>query len=155
MTLSLLKELKIDDVVLDLEENQYLYNISVNYDIEDLDISALAVDSKDKVEIEKPEKLEVGENKITIKITKEDGTITSYVIMVERKNIDEEQDNDIEILETNIVDKKSVSSLLENNDSSNYLLYVFTFLLCFAMLLIVYKLIVKLRKYIKNNKKNL
>ena len=80
-----LKSLFLSQGKIDFQKDKFLYDISVNYDIQNIEIEAIPNSDKAKVEIEKPEQLVVGENTVKINVTAEDGTVGTYVIVVNRK----------------------------------------------------------------------
>ncbi len=75
--------LSIGSIVFD--KDTITYDINVPYVTEKIEVNALAEDSKAKVEISGNDKLNVGENKITIKVTAEDNTTKEYIVNVTRK----------------------------------------------------------------------
>ena len=66
------------------------YEMHVGMDIESIGISAIPVDESSVVELDMPEKLAEGENKIVIKVTALSGNVKTYTIMVIRKDWQEE-----------------------------------------------------------------
>ena len=64
------------------------YGVTVNKDVEKLDIKAEASSDKSKVEISGNEKLQNGDNIIKITVTAEDGTTRIYTINTNRKGDD-------------------------------------------------------------------
>lgn len=92
------------------------YNVSVLYEVKDLDITAVPEDSKSKVEISGNKELKVGTNKITILVTAEDGSKREYIINVDRKNEDEKLSNNTNISKLTI-DNYNINF---NKDKLNY-----------------------------------
>lgn len=90
---SKLKSLVVDGYKLDpkFDEETFIYNLTVNSDIDTLTINALAYEN-DQVEIMGNEKLELGENEIIIRVTGEDKTTTTYKIIVNKLSLEEEQE---------------------------------------------------------------
>ena len=83
-----LKTLKIDKIDLKFDKEKTSYEEKVEYSINELMVEATAEKEEAKVVIDKPEKLEVGENLIKIKITLEKAE-TVYEIKVTREpNLD-------------------------------------------------------------------
>ncbi len=80
-----LKELKVKGYNIDFNPNTFNYKLKVPNKITTLDITAIPNNNKSKVEISKPDILEVGKNTITITVTSEDGTICKYLIAVTRE----------------------------------------------------------------------
>lgn len=81
-----LKELSTTNGVLSPEFNKDVnsYNVTVGNEVTSLDLTAIANDSKSKIEITGNENFKVGMNTVTIKITAEDGTERTYTINVKR-----------------------------------------------------------------------
>ena len=92
------------------------YNVSVLYEVKDVDIIAVPEDSKSKVEISGNKELKVGTNKITILVTAEDGSKREYIINVDRKNEDEKLSNNTNISKLTI-DNYNINF---NKDKLNY-----------------------------------
>ena len=80
-----LKKLIINHHQITLEKNKYYYDLTLENKEESLNIEAIPNNSKAKAEIEKKDKLEVGNNEIKIIVTAEDGTKSTYLIHVTRK----------------------------------------------------------------------
>ena len=59
-------------------------NIDVDYKIDTVKVKAIPNSNKAIIKIDKPDKLEVGENFITITVTAEDGTVGKYVIVINK-----------------------------------------------------------------------
>lgn len=81
-----LKSLKLSSGKLDFNKNTFLYEVDVDYEVENIDVVAVANDKRAVVEIQKPDKLIVGDNNIRVIVTAEDGTKATYEIVVNRKN---------------------------------------------------------------------
>ena len=79
-----LKELKVKGYEIDFNPNKFNYKLKVKNNVNNIDIIATPNNSKSKVEINKPDILEIGENIITITVTSEDGTTCKYLIEVIR-----------------------------------------------------------------------
>ena len=82
----LLKSLSLSQGKIEFQKDKFLYDVSVNYDIENIEVVAIPNSEKAKVEIQYPEKLIVGENTIRVIVTAEDGTVGTYVIIVNKKD---------------------------------------------------------------------
>lgn len=80
-----LKKLIINHHQITLEKNKYYYDLTLENKEENLNIEAIPNNSTSKVEIEKKDKLEVGNNEIKIIVTAEDGTKSIYLIHITRK----------------------------------------------------------------------
>lgn len=85
---SYLSSLNVEDFSLTPEFNKETekYFLSVNQDINTLEINAKPEDSKAKVEISENENLDFGITPITVKITAEDGTTREYIIEVNKQD---------------------------------------------------------------------
>ena len=90
-----LSSLLIDGYTLNFDKDTFAYDLTVEEDVEKLDITANAANAKAKVEIDNPEKLVVGENTITIKVTSENGEVRTYTINVFKKEKVEEPKVDV------------------------------------------------------------
>ncbi len=81
-----LKSLKIDKGTIEFDPNIIAYNVSVEYDITEVKVTAEANNSKSKVEIIGGKDLVVGKNTVTIKVTAENQSVKTYTISVIRLN---------------------------------------------------------------------
>lgn len=81
-----LKSLSLSSGKIDFKSDNFLYNVDVDYEVENIEVDAISNDSKAKVEIVKTNVLEVGENTIEIVVTAEDGTKGKYIVIVNRKD---------------------------------------------------------------------
>lgn len=82
---TILKSITLSAGKLKFEKNKTLYKTKVLYEVESIKAEAIANSEKAKVEIIGGDKLVVGENTITIKVTAEDEkTTTEYKIIVNR-----------------------------------------------------------------------
>lgn len=131
---SKLKKLVIDGYNLDpkFNENTFIYNITVNNDIDKLEIDATSYDNE-KIEIIGNENLKIGNNDIIIRVTGEDKTTTSYKIVVNKLSLDEEKE------------------IEKNNILLNILFIIFIISIIIMIILIV--IFIK-RNYIKKRKIN-
>ncbi|MBR3162338.1 MAG: cadherin-like beta sandwich domain-containing protein [Bacilli bacterium] len=82
---SSLKEIIIKGYKIDFNPNKFKYNLTVNNNVTNLEITAVPNNNKAKVEIIKPDILAIGKNIITITVTAEDGTLSKYELEVTRK----------------------------------------------------------------------
>ena len=80
-----LKSLEIDGYELEFDKYTSEYKITVKNDVTSLDISALAEDSRSRVEITGNSDFKVGENVVTITVIAENGSIREYKLMVEKE----------------------------------------------------------------------
>lgn len=80
-----LKKLVINKEEIALSKGVFLYSYLVGNDVLDIEVVATANSKKARVEVQKPEKLVVGENIVRIIVTAEDGTIGTYAVRVDRE----------------------------------------------------------------------
>lgn len=80
-----LQLLEISGYEIDFERNTYEYKISVDSDVTELDIRAVAEDTGSRVEITGNENFKVGENIVTITVTAENGEIREYKLIVDKE----------------------------------------------------------------------
>lgn len=67
------------------------YNVTVRNDVNELYVSAITTDTKATLKIEGNTGLNVGQNRVLVIVTAEDGTKDKYVIYVARENAPEEE----------------------------------------------------------------
>ena len=72
-------EIKFDRDILE-------YELSVNNDVKSLDITAIAEDSRSRVEITGNENFKTGKNTVIISVKAENGDVREYKLIVNRKN---------------------------------------------------------------------
>lgn len=108
-----LKDLSINKGKIEFNKNTFLYETTVDNNVENIEVKATPNSDKAIVKIEKPEILLVGKNIISIIVTAEDGTIGKYIIEVTKK---EKPSNDATI--KNIIIKNY--SLDFKSDTYNY-----------------------------------
>jgi hypothetical protein len=75
----------VDGYELEFDKNTREYKITVNQDVTSLDISALAEDSRSRVEITGNGDFKEGENVVTITVTAENGSVREYKLIVEKE----------------------------------------------------------------------
>lgn len=96
------------------------YNVSVLYDIDNIEVNAVPEDNKSKVEISGNNNLEVGSNKISILVTSEDNSTREYIINVERKDKDIKLSNNTNISKL-IIDNYNIDF---NKNKLDYILKI-------------------------------
>ncbi len=101
---SYLKSIKVNDKELDgFAYDKLNYSMEADAGVDSIKIEATSINNKANIEGLGTVKLENGDNKITIKVTAENGNVTNYVLVINKKekeeNIDVPEDNTI----TNIV----------------------------------------------------
>lgn len=80
-----LKSLVVDGYELEFDKYTNEYKITVKNDVTSLDISALAEDSRSRVEITGNGDFKVGENVVTISVTAENGSVREYKLIVDKQ----------------------------------------------------------------------
>ena len=80
-----LKGLTLSKGTISFKRDTFFYSTKVDYSVEDIEVKAIPNSDKAKVEIQKPDKLEIGDNLIKVIVTAEDGTIGTYIVMVNRE----------------------------------------------------------------------
>lgn len=83
-----LKSIKIDKIKLDFDKEKFSYNETVEYSVNELMVEAVAEKTDAKVEIDKPETLEVGENIIKIKVTNDKAESIYEIKVIREPNLD-------------------------------------------------------------------
>ncbi len=81
-----LKSLVINKKKIALSGGKFLYSYSVENDVLDVEVEAIATSKKATVEVQKPKELVVGENVVRIIVTAEDGTVGTYMVVVDKKH---------------------------------------------------------------------
>lgn len=141
-----LKSLTIKPGKIDFDKNKFQYEIDVEHNVENIEVKAIPTSDKANIKIEQPEKLETGENTISIIVTAEDGTPGKYIIIVNKLekpssdatikninikgyNLDFKSDiykyeldveNDIKLdIEVELNDNKAKYQILGNNNLKN------------------------------------
>lgn len=82
-----LKSLSLSKGNIDFKKDKFYYSTVVDYDVEILEVNAIANSKKARVVVEKTDKLVVGENLIKIIVIAEDGTSGTYLINVLRNRL--------------------------------------------------------------------
>ncbi|MBQ8681805.1 MAG: cadherin-like beta sandwich domain-containing protein [Bacilli bacterium] len=80
-----LKSLTLSTGKIAFKKDNFLYSVNVGYEVENIEVEAVTNSDKAKFEINKPDKLVVGDNTIKVIVTAEDGTVATYVVVVNRK----------------------------------------------------------------------
>ncbi len=94
-------------------QTNYTYTMTVPYDTTSLNISAVAENDTDTVEIDGADNLEVGENKVTITVRSESEKEATYQILVTREEESEEENQTSNMTSNLVVDEKSENSLVK------------------------------------------
>ena len=82
-----LKSLTVNDTKIDLKENEFIYNVEFENEVEEAIIKAIPSDKKANINIKDKYHLEIGENDINIEIVAPDGSRASYILNITRKKI--------------------------------------------------------------------
>ena len=80
-----LKSLTIDGVDFSFKSDTYEYNLNVKYDITKVKINAIQNNDKAVVEYDSNVNLNIGENKIEIKVKAEDKSVKTYILNIIRE----------------------------------------------------------------------
>ena len=100
---NVLKEIKSDLVKINIQKDIFEYTITINNDIEKLDLEPIAINESYKVKISNQEIATLEDNKINITITDDKGNKIDYIIKVNiLKDI-----SDVEIDNTNYKEKNT------------------------------------------------
>lgn len=94
-----LKSLSLSYGKIEFDKSKFLYSVDVDYEVESIEVKAIPTNKKAAVKIEKPDKLEVGKNNISVIVTAEDGTVGRYIVVVNRQ---EKLEDDATIKNLNI-----------------------------------------------------
>lgn len=81
-----LKLLEVSGYELDFDRDKEEYTLSVKNDVTSLDITAIAEDSRARVEITGNEKFKVGKNTIVISVKAENGDVREYKLVVTKED---------------------------------------------------------------------
>lgn len=82
-----LKSLMVNDIKIDLKEDEFIYHVEFENNVEEVVIKATPSDNKANINIKDKYELEVGENDITVEIVAPDGSKASYILNITRKKI--------------------------------------------------------------------
>ena len=85
-----LTDLEVNDYNIKFNKDTFKYEVTVNGDVNDLNISAIPTSKDSKIEIDKPSNLKVGENIITITVTGKDGNKCKYVVIANKKKLSDD-----------------------------------------------------------------
>ena len=115
-----LKSLKIENYPINFNKDIFKYDITIKGTVNNLNIEAIANNSKSSVKIEKPKELVTGENIITIIVTSESGTKCKYIVVVNKQKLSTDTTINKIIVKNyklNIKKNKYDYNLLINNES--------------------------------------
>lgn len=94
-------------------QTNYTYTMTVPYDTTSLNISAVAENDTDTVEIDGADDLEVGSNEVTITVRSESGKEATYQILVTREEESQTVNQTSNMTSALVVDEKSENSLVK------------------------------------------
>ena len=81
-----LKTLEAKGYEIKFDRDTLVYELSVKNDVKSLDITAIAEDSRSRVEITGNENFKTGKNTVIISVKAENGDVREYKLIVNRKN---------------------------------------------------------------------
>lgn len=115
-----LKSIKINDQDLTIKENVFTYSLSVENNINIVDLIYELEDEKATAVVEGNNELIVGNNKFKIIVTAEDGTTKTYEILIERKELNNTLENDKDKIIDAIKNPEfdTITVTVKNNDSN-------------------------------------
>ena len=117
---STLSSLSVEPAKINFNKNTTTYSASVPYEVSSVKVEYSVNDSKAKAQVIGSEKLNVGTNKIIVKVTAENEKVTQYVINITRQKQGEKVlDKDSSLKELTINGKK-----VELNSEFNYILEI-------------------------------
>ena len=122
---NVLKEIKSDLVKINIQKDIFEYTITINNDIEKLDLEPIAINESYKVEISNQEIATLEDNKINITITDNKGNKIDYIIKVNiLKDISDVEIDDSDFKEKNTYKGKWI-----------ILVIIFSIILLFGLIL--------------------
>lgn len=115
-----LKSITLSKGSISFNKDRTNYDISVNSDINNIEVNAITEDSKAKVTVSGNKNLKVGNNKIEIKVIAEDGSSKLYIINVLKK------DKDYVLSSNNYISNITIKNydIKFNKDTSDYVLKI-------------------------------
>ena len=114
-----LQLLSVDGKKIPLRENNYNYTVDVSYEIENANLLYATSSSTSTVEVTGDDKLNVGENNITLTVTSEKGTVQKYYLTINRLSEIKSDDSSIKKLEILNVDNLDFNF---KSDNHNYMI---------------------------------
>ena len=140
-----LKSLTIEGIDLEFTKDNYFYTLNVPYETSSITINGKTDSSKAKVDGLKDYELNVGENIITIKVTAEDKSESSYILNITRdEKVEEETPK--EENKTEVKEKQNVKKFKWSN---YYLIAIIGLVILISVVIII---VIKNKKK-KNSKK--
>lgn len=106
---SSLSSLSVEPAEINFNKSTTTYSTSVSYDVTSVKVAYVVNDSKAKVLVTGGDNLVVGENKIVVKVTAENGSTTSYTINVTRQKEGEKVLNNDSSLKSLSINGKEVT----------------------------------------------
>ena len=117
---SLIKSLEIKGYKIDFDPHKYEYSIKVKNSVKSLDLTVILNDKNASYVVNGNENFKVGENVVTIVVTAEDGSTSTYTIKVNRK-------------------EKETEKAEEENNSSKPILIVLIVLVIAGLIYVIFK----------------
>ncbi len=151
-----LENLAIENVTLEPEfnENTMQYNVSVGSNVETLNILAVPQIQEANFQIEGNEKLEFGENIITITVTAVDGvTKEQYIIKAYKKTVEEEE-NEIALLNAEMQQAMQEEAQQKSEPKLKIGNLIFAIFIAICVLGIIFVLIMKYKNERNNIESN-
>ena len=139
-----LKSLTIEGVDFDFTKDNYFYTLNVPYETSSITINGKTDSSKAKVDGLKDYELNVGENIITIKVTAEDKSESSYILNITRD--EEVVEESKEENKTEVKEKQNVKKIKWSN---YYLIPIICLIILISVVIII---LVKKKKKNKSKK---
>ncbi len=140
-----LKSLTIEGIDFDFTKDNYFYTLNVPYETSSITISGKTDSSKAKVDGLKDYELNVGENIITIKVTAEDKSESSYIL-----NITRDEEVVEESKEENKTEVKKKQNVKKFKWSNYYLIPIIGLIILISVIIII---VIKKKKKKKNKSK--
>lgn len=115
-----LSSLSVEPAIISFKKNTTTYNTTVPYDVESVKVQYQVSNSKSKAVVNGSEKLVVGNNKIVVKVTAENGKVTDYVINITRQKQGEKVLNNDSSLKSLNINGKDITL----TDSKTYIVEI-------------------------------
>ena len=89
---SLIKSLKIKGYEIDFDPHKYEYSVKVKNSVKSLDLTIVLNDKNASYVVNGNSNFKVGENTVTIVVTAEDGSTSTYTIKVTREELEDDEE---------------------------------------------------------------
>ena len=80
-----LKRLKVNDEIVELKEEEFIYNLIFDNEVEEVIVTAIPNDEKAVIDVKEKYLLDVGDNEIIVNITAPSGAKAKYILNINRK----------------------------------------------------------------------